>query len=73
MKLKDLIGKVDCYVILMFENRKLSKTLLLEEHIKQYGNREVLNIAGTHGEDYYYFGVLDYTEYYLKISILGLE
>ena len=55
MKLKDLIGKVDCYVILMFENRKLSNTLLLEEHIKQYGNREVLNIAGTHGEDYYFF------------------
>ena len=73
MKLKDLIGIVDCYVILMFENRKLSSPLLLEEHIKQYGNREVLNIAGIYGEDYYYFGMLDYTEYYLEISILGLE
>ena len=73
MKLKDLIGRVDNYVILMFENRKLSSPLLLEEHIKQYGNREVLNIAGIYGEDYYYFGMLDYTEYYLKISILWLE
>ena len=72
MKLKDLIGIVDCYVILMFENRKLSSPLL-EEHIKQYGNREVLNIAGIYVEDYYYFGMLDYTEYYLEISILGLE
>ena len=73
MKLKDLIGRVDNYVILMFENRKLSSPLLLEEHIKQYGNREVLNIAGIYGEDYYYFGMVDYTEYYLEISILGLE